>query len=55
MGAMVITITKVEFLQGYEKGYVNEVVLIDNYLYGRDNRGNKAELKQEFTVVRCAV
>jgi len=32
-------ITKAEFLEGYELGYITDVVSIQNRVYGKDPRG----------------
>lgn len=34
-------VTKAKFLEGYEEGYIQDVVAIGNRVYGRDPRGCK--------------
>lgn len=32
-------ITKTEFLSGYEQGYITDIIIVGNTLYGKDPRG----------------
>ena len=48
---MVETITKSEFLQGYEEGFIIDVVTVGNYIYGKDPRG----MNTKYKVVRAAI
>lgn len=47
-------LTKAEFLQGYEKGYISDIVSIGNKVYGKDPRGMVGTGKR-FEVVWCSV
>lgn len=38
-------ITKLEFLEGYEQGFIVDVVAIQNRVYGKDPRGMFEEPK----------
>lgn len=38
-------ITLAKFLEGYEKGYITEVVYVKNKIYGKDPRGQANEPK----------
>lgn len=43
-------LSKLEFLEGYEEGYITDVVAIGNRVYGKDPRG-MAESDKRFEVV----
>lgn len=43
-------LTKAEFLEGYELGYITDIITIGNKVYGKDPRG-MAEEEKQFQVV----
>lgn len=43
-------LTKAEFLEGYELGYITDIVSIGNRVYGKDPRG-MADKEKRFEVV----
>jgi len=45
-------ITKAEFIEGYELGYIRDVVAIGNRVYGKDPRG-MGDKPKEYEVVYC--
>ena len=45
-------ITKAEFLEGYEQGYITDIVSIGNRVYGKDPR-NMADTDKIYEVVYC--
>jgi len=47
-------LTKQEFLEGYEQGYISDVVSIGNRVYGKDPRG-MADKEKRFEVVYCDI
>jgi hypothetical protein len=44
-------LTKAEFVAGYELGYISDIIVVGNRLYGKDPRGC-AGIKR-FEVVYC--
>ena len=47
-------LTVQEFLEGYELGYIRDVVSIANRVYGKDPRG-MANKEKRFEVVYCDI
>jgi len=47
-------LTKAEFLEGYELGYITDVVSIGTRVYGKDPRG-MADSEKMYEVVYCEV
>ena len=46
-------LTKTKFLEGYEKGYITDVIAVGSKIYGKDPRG-QAKTKL-FEVVWCNI
>jgi len=47
-------ITLAEFIEGYEQGYITDVVAIKDKVYGKDPRG-MADSEKQFEVVFAVI